>query len=211
VSFVGLSHPLWAAPPGQARPGREMTTERGGILPYAGDRIPAPAKRPPSWDDLPVQRLLGAACLVVAVAVLSGVGQSAASTAATCRLTTPNGRVPPGAPESFFGNGRLATSPYGVIEVSPRTLNVDGSVSEKFPWWGSRSLRGPLRITGRRLHFATPRLRARVNEGYVSADTRFWASAITFPRPGCWRITGRVGRAQLSLVVRVPTSAAPTG
>ena len=32
---------MWAAPPGQ--PGRDMTTERGGILPYAGVRIPLTA------------------------------------------------------------------------------------------------------------------------------------------------------------------------
>jgi hypothetical protein len=32
MSFAGLSRPIWAAPPGLL--GREMTTERAGILPY---------------------------------------------------------------------------------------------------------------------------------------------------------------------------------
>jgi hypothetical protein len=84
----------------------------------------------------------------------------------------------------------------------------------KFAWWGTREPRLALRIVGRRLDALTPltalrvqeRFAARADEGYVEGSPpgiRFWASGITFPTEGCWRVTGIVGRVRLSLVVLV--------
>jgi hypothetical protein len=136
---------------------------------------------------------------------------------AACALTVANGFAPPGAPTSGpfaaeYGNGRLATQAPGVI--TPR-LDLDGQLSWKFAWWGTREPRKQLTITGRRLDPLTPltalrvheRFAADANEGYVESSPipRFWASSVGFPTPGCWRVTGAVGSVRLSVVVLVQT------
>ena len=125
-----------------------------------------------------------------------------------CRFTRANDNLPPGIHgTAFLGNGKLATSAYGVVDATPRTLQADGSVSEKFMWFGAPTLpRLPLRVTGRRLDASAPPLRARVNEGGVDAGgpgTRFWSSGLTFPTVGCWNVVGHVGKVRLSFVVKV--------
>ena len=75
----------------------------------------------------------------------------------------------------------------------------DGSLSMKFPW--RRGLKGKLRIEGRRLDGSAPPLRARIPVGY--ADTGFQATALIFPTEGCWEVTGRVGKANLTFVTLV--------
>jgi hypothetical protein len=147
------------------------------------------------------------------VAAVAGIAANAAlskgnETTTTCRVTEANGRVPPSAtPDSLFGNGRLAVGTYRVVGASPRTLNPDGSISEKFPWFGARDLVGQLRISGTRLDRRARPLRARVNEGavYNRPQLRFWGSSITFATPGCWKVVGRVGAVRLAFVVRVAT------
>src|SRR3954452_8128922 len=91
-----------------------------------------------------------AACLFV-LASLASAGASRATVGGACPATNPNGRVPAGTPTEQYGNGRLATAAYRVILANERTLNPDGSISEKYPWWGAPSLKGELRITGKRL------------------------------------------------------------
>ena len=151
-----------------------------------------------------------AAALLTAALSLGATGVNDAS-AGACRPTVASGKLPPGAPWGLYGNGRLATYPYGSIDANARTLNPDGTISEKFPRWGGPGLRGTLRITGRRLDRIAPPLRASVHEGGAPgapSATRFWASGITFATPGCWRIVGRVGKVQLALIVRVNKPAA---
>jgi hypothetical protein len=46
------------------------------------------------------------------------------------------------------------------------------------------------------------RVRA-VNWGYSSTGRGSWASAVSFPGEGCWRITGRVRDVSLTYVVKV--------
>lgn len=143
------------------------------------------------------------ASMVMAVALAPGV-----ASAASCPATSENGQGPPGiAAGGLFGNGRLATSAYGLILANDRTLNADGSISEKFPWFGAPSLRGDLRISGKRLDRRITRpLHARINGGGLTnapPGTQFWSSAVTFPTTGCWRIDGQVGVVHLSLVVVV--------
>jgi hypothetical protein len=91
------------------------------------------------------------------VAAVAGIGahdalsKTSESTTMTCRVTEANGRVPAGAPSTLFGNGRLAVATYPAVEASPRTLRPDGSIGEKFPWFGASDLVGQLRISGKRL------------------------------------------------------------
>jgi hypothetical protein len=145
-------------------------------------------------------------CLALAGAGLAGAAPTATPAAPTCSVTKPNGNVPSGSPTNFFGNGRLATYAYGIIEATTRTLNLNGSVSEKFPWWGAAGIRGKLHITGKRRQPTVRPLRAKIHESFVPdapPGTRFWATRITFPAGGCWTIKGRAGGVALSLVVLV--------
>jgi hypothetical protein len=68
----------------------------------------------------------------------------------------------------------------------------------KWPWW--RGVRGPLSIGGRRLDGEAPPLRAHIPGGYRDSVQ---PSALFFPTPGCWEVTGRVGEASLTFVTRV--------
>jgi hypothetical protein len=150
--------------------------------------------------------------LASVVVVLAAAAPAPAKVPGACPVTLTNGYVPAGAPPSFYGNGRLATAAYGVITRVPE---ADGSISEKYPWWGAGVPAQPLRIIGRRLELALTPLTvlrvhdgftASVNEGYVEGSprgTRFWASGVTFPTEGCWQLTGAVGPVRLSVVVLV--------
>jgi hypothetical protein len=69
----------------------------------------------------------------------------------------------------------------------------------KWPWW--RLVRGPLAIEGRRLDGAAPPLRAHIPDGYHNAG--FQSSALVFPTPGCWEVTGSIGEASLTFVTEV--------
>jgi hypothetical protein len=62
------------------------------------------------------------------VAALAAAGSAPAKVPVACPVTLTNGYVPAGAPQSFYGNGRLATAAYGVIRRVPE---ADGSISEK--------------------------------------------------------------------------------
>jgi hypothetical protein len=75
----------------------------------------------------------------------------------------------------------------------------DGALSMKFGW--ERAVRGPLRISGRRLDESAPPLRSHIPSGY--GETGFQATALIFPTPGCWEVTGRVGDEILTFVTRV--------
>jgi hypothetical protein len=68
----------------------------------------------------------------------------------------------------------------------------------KWPWW--RGVKGQLTIEGQRLDASARPLRAHVGSGY--GDTGFQASALIFPTPGCWEVTGRVDDASLTFVTR---------
>jgi hypothetical protein len=69
----------------------------------------------------------------------------------------------------------------------------------KFGW--ERGVRGQLTIEGRRLDASAPPLRADIPRGY--GDIGFQSTAIIFPTPGCWEVTGQVGSATLTFVTKV--------
>ena len=126
-----------------------------------------------------------------------------------CPVSEPNGAVPPGENPDFASNvlgnraswvglypeGTVVFEPGGVGERS----DLDGTFSMKFWWW--RGVKGRLQITGRRLDGDAAALRANVPDGY--GDTGFQSTALIFPTPGCWEVTGRVGDASLTFVTRV--------
>ena len=70
----------------------------------------------------------------------------------------------------------------------------------KFGWW--RVVPGRLVLTGRRLDGAG---RLATDAGTVSeyGPTGFVPSGVVFSDPGCWEITGRIGRTTLSFRTRV--------
>lgn len=141
------------------------------------------------------------------------------STPASCPVTVANGNTPPGERPTpgRHGNGELWTSlwPDGTVLIRPEDVQPDGSMAMKWPWW--RGVPGQLFIEGRRLDAPAPPLRAEAPGGRrldipvtPSAGTRssdgaegFQATALVFPTEGCWEVTGWVGDANLTFVVRV--------
>src|SRR5262249_39834962 len=105
---------------------------------------------------------------------------------------------------SEIGNGQLtvALARDGVITFKPGgpgfVLN-DGALSMKFGW--QRHVPGQLTIDGRRLDGAAAPLRADVPRGY--GDIGFQATALIFPTPGCWEVTGHLADATLTFVTQV--------
>jgi hypothetical protein len=119
----------------------------------------------------------------------------------SCPVTRPNGDVPPGetvSPESrYLGNDALWTDLYpNPLRPQPEDIHKDGSIEIKVPWW--RGVSGRLTIIGRRLDATAPPLSAWIPTGYGRKG--FQSTAITFPTPGCWEVTGRVGDARLTFV-----------
>jgi len=146
--------------------------------------------------------------LGVAVAGLS-LAPSPASRAA-CAVTVPTARTDASFGPTGFNYGtskvrvqlwkggrlRAGTLPDGGAMA---TINDDGSIDAKQGWW--RGVAGTLRIMGRRIDGSAPPLRAEVPGGYGAKG--FNPAGLTFPTTGCWKVTGRVGGAQLSYVVKV--------
>jgi hypothetical protein len=123
-----------------------------------------------------------------------------------CPVTVPNGSTPLGErpSRSHHGDDGLWTAlwPEGTIVFRPGGSGFvlkDGSLQMKFPWW--RGLQGRLTIDGRRLDAPAPALQALIPSGY--GPSGFQATSLIFPTPGCWEVTGHVGKASLRFVVNV--------
>ena len=148
---------------------------------------------------------LGSWVLTLAVATASGPSPSGAGApeTAACAVTTPNGRGYVSAHTALrHGNEWLATSvssPVVFRPGGPGCVDSDGTLRMKWPWW--RKVRGSLQVETRRLDGDGPRARARIPFGY--GDTGFQVTAVGFPGPGCWEVTGRVGEGILSFVTVV--------
>jgi hypothetical protein len=152
--------------------------------------------------------------LVAAVAVASALAAypGTSDTARTCPVTIP-GRAERGgsgfdASNFNYGTDKLRAHlwPRGTLLAgrlpdggTNATIDPDGSISAKQGWW--RGVAGTLRIGGRRLDGSAPPLRAHVPDGY--GPLGFQPAGLTFPTQGCWRVTGGVGTASLTFVVKV--------
>ena len=138
---------------------------------------------------------------------------TAAAQSITCRVTIPptNGAPNPAGPSFNYGNSTIRVSLYrrngkliaGRLPGGGKmaTINPDGSIDAKFGWWRAGS--GKIRISGRRLDASAPPLRAHVPDGYGRG---FQATGLTFPTTGCWRVTGRYLKSQISFTLLVSKS-----
>ena len=122
-----------------------------------------------------------------------------------CVVTQPNGTMYAAEPAGGnHGNEALVTWlwPDGKIVFEPGGPGFvlsDGALSMKFGWW--RRLNGPLTLEGRRVDGDAPPMRSSIPNGY--GEYGFQSTALIFPTPGCWQVTGRVGGSSLTFVVLV--------
>jgi hypothetical protein len=145
-----------------------------------------------------------------AIAVVPGaVAQSPDPGEASCPVTINNGlglkRSVGEPPAGNHGNDSrtIATSLWsdGTVTFRPGgagCIDDEGGMSMKWPWWHEGTHKH-LVIEGRRLDGDAPLLRARIPDGYSG---EFQVSALIFPTPGCWQVTGRVDDQSLTFVVR---------
>jgi hypothetical protein len=127
-----------------------------------------------------------------------GAQQTPESGSFACPVTKPNGFG------NEYRNEFLMTYIWtqGTVVFKPGgagTVREDGSLEMKFPW--TRFVKGQLTIEGHRLDGSAPPLRAHIPAGY--GDTGFQSTALIFPTPGCWEVTGHVGNGRLTFVTRV--------
>ena len=80
-------------------------------------------------------------------------------------------------------------------------IEPDGSITTKMGWW--RGLQGGLVISGRRLDKKAAPLKADLPSLNSYGATGFIPSGLTFPTTGCWRVSGKLGRAHLSFILSV--------
>jgi hypothetical protein len=186
LAFAGLCFAACSAI-NPSPPGREPSTVPGAtgtpVVGQPGPTLRSPAE--PSFGPLP------------------------STVAASCPVTTGNGKTPPGEAQSNvnFGNGRLWTVlwPNGMVFVPPDDIGSDGSLGMKFPWWRGPNVHGALHINGHELTLTLP-VRAGISDGY--GDAGFQASGIIFPVEGCYEIAGEAGGVEVTFVTLVrPRSA----
>jgi hypothetical protein len=120
-------------------------------------------------------RTLAAIALAFTVASLAFAGgTTAAPASASCKVTLPNGRTPPGEKKSklWHGDGKLFVVlwPNGIAFATKDQLEPGGAIDMKFPWW--RVAHGQLKITGHRLDAKARPAGSIVPDGYGP-----WASS----------------------------------
>lgn len=133
----------------------------------------------------------------------------------SCPVTLPNGSRPAGQPRTmtWYGNGLLwaGVARDGTYAVPQDRVDPDGSIFNKLLWVTMPPWSRPT-ISGERLDASAPPLRViSVNQGsFSNADKPSYASAVSFPTAGCWRLTARVDDVSLSYVVEVVVRQAST-
>lgn len=102
-----------------------------------------------------------------------------------------------------YGNGFLSTGVPGPDGVLATRRDPDGSLFQKLWWLPRQGFGGDLTVRGERLDAPGSMRVLSVNWGHSSTGRGSWASAVTFPSEGCWRLTGDVGDVALTYVVKV--------
>jgi hypothetical protein len=162
--------------------------------------------------------IAGAVCAcALLLAPLSGVAARSEPSAGACpanpgptpRRDLPAELQPYGATLRPLGSGALWTVRPG------NPVRLPGSrawVLRKQPWF--RLEEGPLTITGRRVDGSAGTFRADLPavESYpldqnLHIGPGFIPSSLEFSRPGCWRVTARLGASRV--VLHVPVEVAP--
>jgi len=146
------------------------------------------------------------ASLVAFINPLRAAGNAVVVEPTSCKVTRANGQGTflEGMSPDLHGNALISTGLWSDGTVvfrpgGPGFVATDGALSMKWGWY--RAVRGQLRIEGRRLDGRAPPLRAEIPAGY--GDVGFQSSALIFPTPGCWEVTGHVGTASLTFVTLV--------
>lgn len=150
---------------------------------------------------------------------LRAAGRTASLAAFACPATAPRAAQPPR--DGGYSHRRpglwTPLPPRGVLRIStsvppppgtaPGRVHPDGSLSTKFPWFGSLLATERLVITGRRIDGPARRLRQTGRSGPGGARARgwphFWPGYLRFPSPGCWRVSARSGRARRTFTISV--------
>ena len=140
--------------------------------------------------------------LVVAVLAAGSAHAGDAPGSNVCPVTAPEFRRLPGGWGVNHGDGAglatLARSPVVLKPGGPGCVAEDGSLLMKWPWW--KGVAGTLSVTGRSLDGRPGDVRV----AYTPyGATGFQPSALVFPGPGCWEVTGRVGDASVTFVTQV--------
>jgi hypothetical protein len=129
-----------------------------------------------------------------------------AATAESCPATQPASGPPPGLTGTLWhGNKALwaFAREKGDVVVPPDRAAADGSVGTKMFWFADGFVPvGSLILAGERIDAPSPPLIA--SEGIRGTATSLrgsatWATRVTFPLTGCWRLRARV--ADLRFVV----------
>jgi hypothetical protein len=135
--------------------------------------------------------------------VLTPVASSRFQRQMTLRLHLPPASERCPVTRGSYGNGILSTSVPGPDGVLATRRDPDGSLFQKLWWLPKRGFGGKLVVVGERLDAPGRMTVHSVNWGHSSDGRGSWASAVSFPSEGCWRLMGRVGDVSLSYVVRV--------
>lgn len=108
----------------------------------------------------------------------------------------------------WYGNTALWVGvPIQGVLPAARPFGIPGAASEwgtKFPWWPV--IPGKLTIAGRRLDGPSSGFHARFAGPASIGKSRFIPSALYWPAPGCWQITGTISGHSLTFVTLVTTS-----
>ena len=128
----------------------------------------------------------------------SPVATPDATPAPACRVTIPNGSTP--VPESgpgWHGNAHLWVGlPLdGVLRINPALIDDKGYLSDKMVWY-RREIGAPLTVIG--LLVTDPTVTATI-EMIPYPQQTVQPIGITFPREGCWEITGTVPSGSLTV------------
>jgi hypothetical protein len=138
-----------------------------------------------------------------------------AATADACPVTIPTSaappglqsRTPPGIQGRFHSNGAIWTSLPGDGVWTPQreAIASDGSIGTKLFWFAD-GIDGIFALSGRRLDAVSAPLNVHaVNRGTMSGfrGTGTWATAVSFPSAGCWRLTARLRDPQRRVAVNL--------
>jgi hypothetical protein len=133
-----------------------------------------------------------------------------AATAETCPVTLPERAGPPGLDDGwgpYQSNGALwGQSPLSGVWTPPADRVLpDGSVGTKLFWWAA-GVDGAFGLAGQRLDAAAPPLLVHgVNRGTQAGfrGSATWATPVTFPSLGCWRLRARVVDTNLRFAVNL--------
>lgn len=127
-----------------------------------------------------------------------------------CPVTIPTKQAASDTNPGNYGNGKLWVDlpADGVLPLISPSLRPANGLWVKMPWWWTATLGPKISIGGHRLDGASAPLSV---DARGASPAGFQATYLGFPTPGCWQVTGRVGKASLTFVgiVSADTSGQP--